>query len=368
MSSVLERRRELLRLMRRLTLEKGHFTVHEIAESMDLPRSTVQDWINRLLEEHCLVQRGERRGRSPARYAASSGMPATTCRRIFTTVDDSHVEIYHECMSDGCAAFCEFHHRKAEGALARIRRSGTLLRECARIGGSEVTIGRYPDPAVGVRAVEKKDGMIIQTIRCFGGPAYSLTDMMSLAEGVCDVQVQKQGNMVEGKVITKALDYIVIGVDDTDSAEGGATFALAFALLRYLGEQPAVFPIAHQVVMLYPGIEERTAGNSCSYIEIAADQGLLEQITAQAVRFISDEALSPDWGIAIRRGFVVPPGLREYGKRVRSGRVSRDYAGATAAEHGVMLIGGRGVIGALAAVSLHHIDERVLLDPGAPLD
>lgn len=368
MSSVLERRRELLRLMRRLTLEQGYFTVHEVAEAIKLPRSTVQDWINRLVEERCLILRGERRGRSPARYAASSAMPATTCRRIFTTVEDSHVEIYHECMSDGCAAFCEFHHHKAEGALARVRRSGTLLRECARIGGGDVTIGRYPDPAVGVRAVEREGDYIVQTIQCFGGPAYSLTDMMSLAEGVCDVRVQRRGNLVEGKVLTRALDYIIIGVDDTDSAEGGATFALAFALLRHLDEQHVAIPISHQVVMLHPAIEERTAGNSCSYIEMAAEPGLLDQITRQAVRFISGEALSSEWGIAVRRGFTIRPGLREYGRLSRSGRVSHDLARTTAAEHDVTLIGGRGVIGALAAVSLHHIDERVLLDPGAPLD
>ena len=42
MSRVLERRRQLLSLMRQVTLEHGSFTIAEVAAGLALPRSTVQ--------------------------------------------------------------------------------------------------------------------------------------------------------------------------------------------------------------------------------------------------------------------------------------------------------------------------------------
>ncbi|HJK14511.1 MAG TPA: hypothetical protein O0X72_06685, partial [Methanocorpusculum sp.] len=100
------RRGQFLQAMRQMTFEAGHFTTAELAEAASVPRSTAQDWINRLLREGCIFTKEEKHGRSPARYASRSAMPSTTCRRIFTTVDGDDVEIFHECLSSGCAGFC----------------------------------------------------------------------------------------------------------------------------------------------------------------------------------------------------------------------------------------------------------------------
>jgi hypothetical protein len=363
MSRVLERRKQYLRLMRQVTLEAGSFTVTDIAEATDTPRSTVQDWVNRLIEEGCVVLTEEQRGRHPARYAASSAMPESACRRVFTTIDGDQVEIYHECMSGGCAAFCEFHHARAGGALRSVHRDGTLLRERAFLGRRDVAVGLDPAPAVGIAGVLHEDGYIHQHIRCIGGPAYSLTDMLSLAEGVCGVTVHREGAVVEGEVITQALAYVAIGIDDTDTGTEGATFALALALLQHLANLEGVMPIGHRVAMLNPRLENPTAGNSCSYIELAVEPGQVPRVEEAAVRFVADEAASPEWGVAVRQGFRVPRDLRAYGRSVRESVVTRDAADATAERFGARLYGGRGAIGALAAVALVGLPHDVLLDP-----
>ena len=252
MSSVLEHRRTYLRLMRQFTLDKGYFTVTEIQKSTGIPRSTAQDWVNRLLREGCVILREEKRGRSAARYAAISAMPASTCRRIFTTVDHDRVAIYHDCMSGATAAFCGHHHRLAGGVLSGVERDGTLLRESATLGTREISVGLSPLSAVGVCGVEKSGDTIVQHIRCIGGPAYSLSDMMARAEGVVRVESRHDGHLVTGKVWTRALVQVTIGIDDTDTRDGGATFALALALLSHLGRSPEIIPISHHVVMLNP--------------------------------------------------------------------------------------------------------------------
>ena len=363
MPGLIERRKEYLDLIRRFTLEQGYFTVSDIAEEAGVPRSTAQDWIARLMDEGCVVQKEGKRGRAPARFQAVSVLPRSACHRIFTTIDSDRVEIYHECLSSACAAFCEFHHRQAGGILSRVSRDGTLLRECASLGDADAEIGLFPSPAVGVVGLRREGDEIVQRIRCIGGPAYSLTDMMGMASGVERVDLRRDGVLVEGEVTTRALRYVAIGIDDTDTREAGATFALALALLQQVSSLEGVIPIGHHVAMLNPNLPEKTAGNSCSFIEVAAAPESCQAVTDRSLRFLSDEALSKEWGLAIKTGFTIPEELREYGNRVRRQVVARREAAAVAARCGIHIAGGRGVIGAVAALSFIGLEIPVLLDP-----
>lgn len=363
MTGVLEYRRKYLRMMRQFTIDNGSFTVADFQRAAQIPRSTAQDWVNRLVREGCVIVREGKRGRSAASYAAISAVPPSTCRRIFTTVDGDRVEIYHDCMSGGCAAFCGFHHALAGGVIAAVERDGTLLRECARTGWQETEVGLLPLPAVGVTGIANEGGFIVQHIRSFGGPAYSLSDMMAQADGVCKVETRQTGTTVEGKVWTRALTHVTIGIDDTDTKDGGATFALALALLTHLSSARGVLPIAHHVVMLNPAVSGKTAGNSGSFIEIAVEPDHLADVIERSKKFVAGESLSPEWGIAVRQGFIIPPGLREYGNLARTGIVTRPVAEAAAERFGVQLHGGNGIIGALGAVALSRLPDEILLDP-----
>ncbi|MDO5845199.1 MAG: sugar-specific transcriptional regulator TrmB, partial [Methanocorpusculum sp.] len=233
---VLGKRDAFLSTMRQKTFESGFFTASDVALNNNVPRSTAQDWINRLLKEGCIFIKEQPHGRNPARYASRSAMPQTTCRRIFTTVDGYDVEIFHECLSSGCAGFCEFHHKKAGGAAVFVQRDGMILRERAKIGYTGKI--NLKDAAVGLVSVKKDKTEIVQTIKSvYGGPAYSLSSMMGLAKGVCSVKIDTSDGFVTGEVRTNAMISITVGVDDTDRKGcGGATFALSQALLKYLTE------------------------------------------------------------------------------------------------------------------------------------
>jgi tRNA(Ile2) C34 agmatinyltransferase TiaS len=187
--------------------------------------------------------------------------------------------------------------------------------------------------------------------------------MMARAEGVVRVESRHDGHLVKGTVWTRALRQVTIGIDDTDTKEGGATFALALALLNHLGRLPGIIPISHHVVMLNPSVFTKTAGNSASFIEIAVEPASFSGLLEKTTRFVADESLSREWGIAIRSGLDLPAGLREYGQMARSQVISRPVAEATAERFGAALVGGNGVIGALAAVALAGLPHEVLLDP-----
>ncbi len=367
MSRVLERRRQLLSLMRQVTLEQGSFGIAEIAVRLDLPRSTVQDWVKRLVAEGCVAAQTDSRGRYGARFVAISAMPRSTCRRVFTTIDGDEVAVFHKCLSSACAGFCAHHHRAAGGVLEAVERDGNLLRETGRLGRRPLEIGLAPKAAVGVEGLRREGNLVVQELRSIGGPAYSLTEMIGHADGVLEVRLEQAGSLVRAEVVTRALTHLLIGIDDTDAAGGGATFALALALLQHLARLNGVQPIGHRVVMLDPSIEGRTAGNACSYLELAVEPEALPRVEEHAVRFVGDEAFSPEWGVAIRRGFRIPPALRAFSNRARSGSVTHEEANAVADATAARLVGGRGRIGALAAIGAAGVPIEVQLDPAVPL-
>jgi tRNA(Ile2) C34 agmatinyltransferase TiaS len=216
---------------------------------------------------------------------------------------------------------------------------------------------------VGISGIRYTGDHIVQRIRCIGGPAYSLTDMMSRAEGVMRVELDHAEGIVEGSVWTQALTHLTIGVDDTDSKAGGATFALALALLTQLSAGKTVLPISHHVVMLNDKIENKTAGNSASYIEVAVSPSRIERVMTKCREFVENESLSPEWGLAFLKGMTISSGLREYGRRVRKEVIDRAMAEAAAHEAGAVLVGGNGVIGALGAVAMARLPHEVQLDP-----
>jgi len=164
-------------------------------------------------------------------------------------------------------------------------------------------------------------------------------------------------------VRTRALKHVTIGLDDTDSKEGGATFALALALLSHVTRIKGVLPISHHVAMLYPDVFMKTAGNSSSFIEVAVEPKSYPDLEAKTLQFVAGESLSREWGVAIRSGLEIPDGLREYGRQVRNRVITRAVAEATAERFGITLHGGNGVIGALGAVALAGLPHEILLDP-----
>ena len=362
------RRGQFLQAMRQMTFEAGHFTTAELAEAASVPRSTAQDWINRLLREGCIFTKEEKHGRSPARYASRSAMPSTTCRRIFTTVDGDDVEIFHECLSSGCAGFCEFHHRKARGATLSVTRDGMLLLERSRIG-MPVSDPDLTNAAVGLVSVRREGDTIVQTIRSvYGGPAYSLSSMMGQAKGVCGVSISSANGLVTGEVRTRALVHVTVGIDDTDRKGcGGATFALSQALMKYLTESGDAIGIRHQVAVLSQDIGEKTAGNSCSFLELAVDPETLAGLAAKISRFVEEESVSDNWGVAISQGQHVAPDILALASRIRSERVTQEEVLTIAKKHGIATFGGRGVIGAVAAVALRTQPQEVLLDLSYPV-
>ncbi|MFB0563159.1 MAG: hypothetical protein ACETWM_18315 [Candidatus Lokiarchaeia archaeon] len=373
MSKILEKRKLCIGLVRRLTDEVGSFTVQDIILETGLPRSTVQDWMRRLLEEKQIDLVVSASGRKPARYAfrLKRSLPFSACRRIFTTIDKVHGigEIYHHCSSEGAVMFCAFTHKKAGGAINSTRYEGLMLREKFRLGDTpqrEVTKQR--GPSVVVERVYLCGDKVVQTLKAFGGPAHSLTETMKNAKGVLSVELDDKGSYTEGRIFTNALEHLTIGIDDTDTEDAGATWSLSLSLLDHLGED--VEKISHKVVMLNPNIRYKTAGNAVSFIEIALDPNKYDELINKCINFLTKTTLSENTAIAVLHGLHIPNDLIEFANKVRAKEVKISEALKAAKKCNIEVFevtGKRGIVGAVAGLAFFESNPDVLMDESVSL-
>lgn len=360
MLKVLQKRKELMKLIHEIVDDKGYFDVYDLEAVTGLPRSTLQDWINRFMDDGCVEVLEERAGRKRARYALRRirNLPASACRKIFTTVDGDNVEIFHECRSEGCIAFCEYMYAIGNPL---VRKNGLVLRQRVKAG----TILSQNDASLDLEKVVVKDGLVYQHIRTFGGPAYSLTEMMEQADGVLDVKYVKKGDYVEGVIVTEALTHMAIGVDDTDCADSGATFALTLSLLDVLTSIEGVHRISHNVGFLYPGVPFKTAGNAVSYIELGVKRALVDSIIQAAVEYVRSQTRSSETGMAIKIGLKSCPALVDFTIKARNGIVTEEEALAVAKKSRLRtyeVTGKRGIIGAVASLGMMECPPEKLMD------
>jgi hypothetical protein len=243
-----------------------------------------------------------------------------------------------------------------------VRKSGLILRQRVKLG----CMLQCPQGAsLCLEKVEEKDGVIYQHIRTFGGPAYSLTEMMEQADGVLDIRYGSKGSYVKGVIATEALTHVTVAVDDTDTPEHGATFALTLSLLDQLAAIEGVHRISHNVGFLYPGVPGITAGNAVSYIELGVKPEMVNAIVETAIETVRSHTKSENTGMAVKTGLRRCPELVRFTRRARTGIVTLEEALAAAKTSKIRtfeVTGQRGIIGAVAALGMIDCPEGTLMD------
>ena len=145
-------------------------------------------------------------------------------------------------------------------------------------------------------------------------------------------------------IITPKLVRVIIGIDDTDTKEKGASWV---ASLKLGTQCPIGHFIEHKIIQLNPKVPNKTT-NCCALIEFAVD-------------FIRKESYSEDAVITVYQGLKVPEPLRDFGWSCKSVLYTPDDAVRVAEENGVQIIsvtGMKGVIGAVAAIGCFDLGER----------
>ncbi len=258
-----------------------------------------------------------------------------------------YVEIVEQTNCFGGACWAEYHYTRTSPLIVRVRNVGNTMRYLTRIGKEELNL--TPSiAAAGIEAVEVGDGTISITYAGLGGGGVGATISRALAEDVIDYDYTEIGGSrrSRGTIVLPKRKRVLIGVDDTDTKEEGATWSLVHNIAHDLDDKNARY-ISHSIVQLYP-VPFKTQNCVSTVVEFACldESRLIRDFEALLRKY----TLSEETGMVALTKFDAEA-LREYGKLVKSKQISRETAEKAAVEaEAEVLINGRGLIGALAAL------------------
>ena len=163
-------------------------------------------------------------------------------------------------------------------------------------------------------------------------------------------------------VVTPKLEKVVIGVDDTDVKDAGATWTMAHNLgveLKGLGFEY----LDHIIVQLYPHNPHKTQNCVSIALTFAVEESKKQDLIDRVIEILKRDTLSDKTAIAILEGLSIPEKLREYSIATKSGMMDVETAESVASELNIPLIavtGEQGKVGALAALGLYNdVEEAV---------
>lgn len=148
-----------------------------------------------------------------------------------------------------------------------------------------------------------------------------------------------------------------IGIDDTDSVRRGCTTYVAALLVERLSLLGATFVDYPNLTRLNPNVPWKTRGNGALCLRIEADGGSTDKIFDVVVETVEEHS-DLDWegtdpGVVFYRGEGVPPEIRDFAERAIRDIVGLGEAVELIRRFGAEAVGfkgGRGIIGALAAI------------------
>ncbi len=276
--------------------------------------------------------------------------------------NNEYAEIIEHTNCYGGAAWSKFHYSHSP-LILKTRSIGNMIRYLVRTGTSNLEL-RPSRFAAGIESVLVDGDEVSITYAGLGGGGVGATKCRALAEGVLRYECTESGGgrSAKGTIVVPRRERVIIGIDDTDTKEKGATWTLTHNIAKELDCLESIY-LSHSLVQLFP-VAARTQNCVSTVLEFAcvskvAKEELLQSIRAALIKY----SVSKDTGMAVLSDFDAA-GVQEYSMKCRSGELSRGYALQYAKEHDVEVwIDGNGIIGALAALSwFAQPDESVCPD------
>jgi methanogenesis imperfect marker protein 11 len=152
------------------------------------------------------------------------------------------------------------------------------------------------------------------------------------------------------------MQRVLIGVDDTDTPEEGATWTLVHNIARAVEDEQSVY-LSHTIVQLFP-VPYRTKNCVSIVVEFATTDtgGLTERFRQLLERY----TLSQKTGMAVYTGFSPSEELLAYGRKVKRGEIEPGVLGRLDDNDLQIILDGRGIIGAVAAIPFYTRYEEAL--------
>jgi methanogenesis imperfect marker protein 11 len=214
---------------------------------------------------------------------------------------------------------------------------------------------RFP---AGISACTVDKSEIAVTYIGMGGGGVGAAACRSDARGVIRSRSDPAGGgKVAGATIwMPRMQRVLIGVDDTDTPEEGATWTLVHNIAKAVEDEHSVY-LSHTIVQLFP-VAYRTKNCVGLVAEFATidPAGLTERFHTLLKKY----TLSQKTGMAVYTGFSPSEELLAYGRNVKRGEVEPGLHERLADKNLKIIMNGRGITGAVAAIPFFTRYEEAL--------
>jgi methanogenesis imperfect marker protein 11 len=283
--------------------------------------------------------------------------------RILTIADadNARVELveFFDCV--GGAMWSKYHYARSP-IVEDVRCVGSTMRYLLKTGTADLALEGSRFPA-GISSCTMDDSEVAVTYIGMGGGGVGAASCRSDAAGVLRSRSDPAGGgKVAGATIwLPRMQRVLIGVDDTDTPEEGATWTLVHNISRAVEDKDSIY-LSHTIVQLYP-VPYRTKNCVGLVAEFATMDP--EGLIARFRTFLEKYTLSKKTGMAVYTGFTPSAELLAYGRRVKRGEITVADMERLTDPNLRIILNGRGIIGAIAAIPFFtHYEEALELCSG----
>ncbi len=292
---------------------------------------------------------------------------AMFCRGFYTMVDEKagKARIIEKCSAKGPVEWDAVNRRRTQGVIDTIDLESDTIVMDVTIGERELNFGPVATDMGGQGIASLRvEGDEVRTT--WYGIAGASVGIGACIPGCADVirteypDDFKMGgaNRAHVDIITPKLVRVIIGIDDTDTKEAGASWV---AGMKLGFNCPIGRFLEHKIIQLNPDVPNKTTNCCSTAVSFAVREEEIPALVEFAVDFIRRESYSEDAVITVFQGLEIPERLRDYGWSCKSVLYTTEEAIRVAEETGVQIIsitGMKGVIGAVAAIGCFDLGVK----------
>jgi methanogenesis imperfect marker protein 11 len=270
--------------------------------------------------------------------------------------DGTRVELieFFDCIGGAMWSKC---HYAQSPIVEQVRCVGSTMRYLVKTGSVDLALEGSRFPA-GISACEVDESEIAISYIGMGGGGVGAAACRSDAAGVLRSRSDESGGgKVAGSTIwLPRMQRILIGVDDTDTPEEGATWTLVHNIAKKVEDKQSVY-LSHTIVQLYP-VPYRTKNCVGLVAEFATTDP--EGLTSRFHQLLERYTLSEKTGMTVYTGFSPSRDLLAFGWKVKRGEIDPALLENLQDPDLRIIMNGRGIVGAVAALPFYTNYEEAL--------
>lgn len=289
------------------------------------------------------------------------------CQGYFTLVDEENgvAQVIDKCISRGPIEWDIVNRKRSGGVLTDIRSDGLSIIMDTVIGERPLNFGPVSSElgGQGISSVRVEGDRVHTKWAGLAGASVGIGACIAQAPDVIETIYPDDfkiggGHRAEVEIVTHKMVRVIIGADDTDTKEKGASWVMMMNLGR---DAPVGRFLEHKIIQLNPKAPNKTTNCCSTAVSFAVKESEIGELVDYAARYLKEHTYSDDTVMTVFKGLRIPEPLQEFGWSTKHILYAEEDARKAAAENNVEIMeitGTKGVIGAVAAIGCFDMGVR----------